>query len=88
MKDLGFTLEGNRIIEISRDEYDELAKLCNAVEGRNFPWLLENRNIRFEQGFDFTKTFEVIRAYYTNKFHLNEIQGLLNDIRSSLDKKE
>jgi hypothetical protein len=86
MKDIGFTSEGNKLVEMSREEYDEFSKLCIAVEGDRSPWVLE-RSHQFEQGFDFTKTFDVIRAYYINKFRLNEFQELLNTMKESLEKE-
>lgn len=88
MKDLGFTNDGNHIVEMNQEEYGELSKLSSAVEGRAFPEALSYRDYRFEAGFDFSKTFSVIRAYYIARFRLNELKSLMMEIEKALEKKE
>lgn len=84
MKDIGFTDTGDRIVEMSREEHDAFSMLCMSVEGRSFPHVIEARRYQFESGFDFTKTFDVIRAYYLGNFYTNQFQGFLDNIKKSL----
>lgn len=88
MKDVGYTDEGNRLVEMSREEYTELMRLHEAVEGTGFPQFIGSRDYGFRESFDLTNTFGVIRAYYSNKFRINELQGFLESMKISLDKKE
>jgi hypothetical protein len=91
MKNIGMTQEGNHLVEMNKWEYAEFVKLQSAVEGRSFaeyPLTLTPYEYQYRMDFDFTKVFEVIRAYYANKFHLNEFQRLLDDVKNSLEKKE
>lgn len=84
MKDAGFTMEGNHLVEISKDEYRELNFLCAAIEGKEgLPLIWQgDRNLRTD--FDFTNTFQVIKAYYLKHLMINQFQNLLDDMKSSL----
>lgn len=86
MKDIGFTQDGGRLVEMNQGEYDQFVKLHMAVEGRGFP-SLERSGYVFEVGFDFSTTFEVIRAFYTSEFHINQFQQLLDGMKSALKQK-
>lgn len=87
MKDVGYTDEGNRLVEMSRREHEEFSLLCRTVEGRDFPSVIEDRGY-FQQGFDLTRTFDVIRAYYTTGFHIAQFQNLLDSMKKSLDNQK
>lgn len=85
MKDVGYTKEGNRLVEMNNSEYTHFTRLCMSVEGRETPVFFGSPNdYAFREGFDFSKTFEVIRAIYLDHFRINELQGLLNEIKRSL----
>lgn len=86
MKGVGHTNNGSHLIEMSQDEYREFILLQDAVEGRGFPSYLA-RNFGFQEEFDFTKTFDVIRAYYKERFLINEFQNLLDQMKKSLEKE-
>ncbi len=88
MKDVGHTTEGNRLVEMTREEHNEFCNLCHAIEGSGFPGALIDRGYILERGFDLKTTFGVIRAYYLNKFRISEFQELLNTMKESLEKED
>lgn len=88
MKDLGYTNDRNHIVEMNQEEYGELSKLAEAIEGRLLPDILSRRDYFFEVGFDFSKTFSVIRAFYLTKFFVNQLQEHLDKINHVIEQKE
>lgn len=86
MKDIGYTQEGNRLVEMSQFEYDSFSRLCMAVEGKNLPDYQNPYEHAFRDGYDFSKTFDVIWAIYTEHFRVNELQNLLDEIKRSLSE--
>jgi hypothetical protein len=87
MKDIGFTRDGDHLVEMNRTEYAALARLSFAVENETLPSYSSTMEF-VKRGFEFTKTFEVITAWYHSKFRLNEMQALLDEIKNSLEKVE
>lgn len=86
MKGVGNTVDGNHLVEMNQDEYREFVLLQDAVEGKGFP-SYSARNFGFEESFDFTKTFHVIRAYYRERLLINEFQDLLDKMKENLEKE-
>lgn len=86
MKDVGYTQEGNRLIEMNEMEYAQFSRLCMAVEGKPLPDFYRPREYSFQIGYQFASVFEVIRAYYEERFRLNELQNLLDEIKDSLNR--
>lgn len=88
MKDIGFTEKRTRIVEMTESEYNAFSRLCTAVEGK--PFLSELRkypdDLMFQSGYDFTNTFEVIRAFYDSRFKITDLQEHINSILESLNK--
>jgi hypothetical protein len=85
MKDAGFTMEGNHLVEMSKSEYCEFTSLYAAVEGRaGLPPFMDDRRNQFTTSFDFTKVFQVIKYNYLVRFRLNDLQGLLDEAREAL----
>lgn len=87
MKDVGFTKDGNRLVEMSQEEYGRLIQLHEAVEGNGLPQIVSTRDYGFRETFDFTKTFGVIYAYCKKRFMINEFQSVLDDMRKDLEKE-
>ena len=87
MKDIGFTQEGNRLVEMNDDEYREFARLRAAVQGDTADMLVFVQEHRFMEEFDFTNIFHVIRVYYLNRFAINSHRRLLDDMEKSLNEK-
>lgn len=86
MKDVGYTPEGNRLVEMSKEEYAQLCKLNSAVEGKFLlPIFNPEINYYHTPNFDFAQTFDVILAWYTAKMRVNNLQELLDDIKKSLN---
>lgn len=89
MKEIGRTGNGGHIVEMGDDEYRELGRLYSAVSGNSgFPNDSGFRRGDYETPFDFTNVFHVIRAYYLNRFAVNELQGLIDEIRAKLEEKD
>lgn len=90
MKEIGKTTEGNYIIEASKEEYAELVTLKRAVEGSNgLPsWSGIDYNFSFIESFDFTKTFQVIRAWYLANMKINYLQEFIDEVRKGLKNVE
>lgn len=86
MKDVGYTQDGNRLVEMNETEYAHFGRLCIAVEDRYPPAFSNPRDYAFHEDFDFSKTFEVIRAIYEGRFRVTELQGFLDRIRESLSE--
>jgi hypothetical protein len=86
MKDVGFTKDGNHLVEMNRTEYANLTRLCIAVENRSLSFPIEPREYFFEANYDFSNTFEVIRAFYDARFRITDLQRQLDGMRESLNK--
>ena len=88
MKDVGFTEKGNRIVEMSREEYNAFSRLCTAVENKEIMSNLMHHpdDVFFRDGYDFSNTFEVIRAFYETRFRVTELQRQIDAIKESLSK--
>lgn len=88
MKDIGFTERGNRIVEMSREEYNSFSRLCMAVENRDYlSGLMKHPDdFMFKEGYDFNSTFEVIRAFYEARFKVTELQRQLEIIKESFNR--
>jgi hypothetical protein len=87
MKDVGITKEGNYLVEMNKTEYFHFVVLCRAVEGRDMPFADGIRQYQFQQeGYDFSETFEVIRAFFEANFQINTLQNLVWGIRSSINR--
>lgn len=87
MKDIGTTPDGNRIVEMNQAEYRTFILLNDAVGGHGYPSLYDIGSSGFLEGFDFSTTFGVIRAYCRNKFWINEFQVHLDEMKSKLEKE-
>lgn len=84
MKHIGFTTEGNDLVEMSKEEFGQLVRLKISVEGGSgLPFLEPHDHARFD--FNFTKTFEVIQAWFLSRMKVNEFQQLLDAIKGSLE---
>lgn len=88
MKDVGITQEGNHLVEMSREEYSHFSLLCMAIENKNHPFPLDSRHYMLEENFDFTKTFDVIRAFSETRFKANDFQDIFTDIWKAFEKLE
>lgn len=88
MKELGRTKDGNHIVEMNQDEYRELVRLHRAVSGKSGQ-LPESRygEASREWEFDFSNVFDSIRAYYLNRFAINDLQALLDEMKERLEAK-
>lgn len=86
MKDIGITPEGNRLVEMSEDEHREFSRLRTSIEGKTSDTLVFVQDHRLRDDFDFSYTFHVIRAYYLNRFAVNNLRRLLDDIEDALKK--
>lgn len=86
MKGIGRTENGGHLIEMTQEEYREFVVLQDAVEGFGYP-SMDKSHYGFMESFDFTKTFHVIRAYYRERFLINQFQELLNTMKESLEKE-
>ena len=79
------------VIELNDSEFIEFRSLINAVEGKTFDssWNIEyTRNPSFiPDKIDMTSVFSVIRAFYEQKFRLNEIEHGLQILRDALENK-
>lgn len=84
MKDIGFTNDGKRLVEMSEEEHKELVRLCEAVEGKTGLPYFDRPDDRYKIDFDFSRVFMVIRAYYLHRFKINELQELVNAVREAL----
>lgn len=84
MKELGFTSNGEHIVEMSRTEYAHFSRLCMAVENRSISAAIQAEGYVFRTGFDFSNTFEVIRAFYESRFRITELQVHLDAMKESL----
>jgi hypothetical protein len=85
MKHIGFTTEGNDLVEVSKEEYSQFVKLKIAVEGGDgLPFYSPHNHARID--FDFTKTFEVIFAWWSGGLRIREMQTYLGSLKSSLDR--
>lgn len=86
MKDAGFTMEGNHLVEMSKREYSQLVSLREAVEGKaGLPsWSEEQRT--GIASFDFSSVFQVIKVYRIKQMLINEFQELLDTMKDSLSQ--
>lgn len=86
MKNIGTTPDGNHIVEMNFLEYRNFTLLCMAVEKKELPNFMHPNEQEFRTDFDFSKTFEVIKAYFLAQFKVTELQVLLDEIRKSISE--
>ena len=86
MRDIGYTKEGNRLVEMSEAEYTQLSRLCTAVEGKEMTAFSNPNAYAFQTGFDFTQVFEVIRAFYLAHFRISDMEALIKQIKESINR--
>jgi hypothetical protein len=88
MKDIGRAENGNRIVEMNGFEYDTFTRLRQAVEGLNSHefWIPANE-YAFRTDYDFKNVFEVITAFCTTQFFVNQLQSNLDQIKKSMNNE-
>ncbi len=82
MKSIGISVEGGRIVELTRDEYKEFETLCEAVKGAT--WISAMGGREREVDTNLTDTFKAIREWVRLKFYTNELQRILNGLNHAL----
>jgi hypothetical protein len=83
MKHIGFTTEGNDLVELGKEEYAEFVRLHREVEGGSgLPSFGIDPRVTID--FDFTNTFQVIRAWWLLRMNINNIQFLIDDLKRGL----
>ena len=71
---------------MSEEEFVEFVKLHEAVAGSSEFGTL-HREPYTQIDFDFTNTFHIIRAFYLNKFRINDLRILVDELDRVLQKK-
>lgn len=83
MKVIGTNEEGDVLLQASRQEFIELERLCQAVEGHTISHSHmyppgETRN--FSPDYDLGTVYSAIRIFYEAKFSVNEMKLLVNNM--------
>ena len=86
MKDIGRTIEGNYIVEMNQNEHREFERLHSAVTGSNGFQDFAMNDYGHVPEFDFTNVFSIIRFYCAKRFMITELQSILDDMKSQLEK--
>jgi hypothetical protein len=85
MKEIARTPDGGHIVEMTLTEFREFQRLNEAVTGKSYFDHFSPEPSRMID-VDFSNVFHVIRAYYHNRFKVNELQDLLDEIKRVLEK--
>jgi hypothetical protein len=89
MKVLTRTRDNGMVIEFSFRESNTLAHLIYAVEGKVLDEVYVSQRMGDDKfmadSYDLSNVFEVISAFYQNKFRLNELEQGLKILKNSLE---
>lgn len=88
MKITGTTVSGEFIVQMSRDEVEELTRLSKAIEGSSSIDLMHANIDRSRITPDLSTTFGNIRIWYMSKFNLNEMKQIFEEIENQLRGKD
>ncbi len=85
MKEIGRTKTGNRLIEMTENEFSLFERLARAAEGKTIDELIC-------RGFDgdlpdFAGVFGAIEAFTLAQFHVNEIINLANEFNRVINSQ-
>lgn len=91
MRILSVTHEEGRVVELTREEFREFEILAAALEGKTeneTRWSFQMRrpDAVSDDEMNFVGVFGAIKAFYENKFRVNELRQLANRLQGFLDK--
>lgn len=85
MKEIGRTVTGSILVEMTEAEYNTFGLLEEAIQGKGSGWTLGTHIV---SGVELSQAFSAIREFIEGQFYINSMQHYVNKLKETMGAVE